>query len=183
MIQTLKDNLKWNSELKSIYLLSPLHSYQTLSLLIFSWSLRLLQVDGTVCRKTTGNFLTLHHSHLVSSEVFRFISRTSLSDSRRKLWNCITTQSKYIDFLDNFRLDFNKRTFYGRKDFLALFFVNHFKTSVPIIISKTEALQLSWGGRTNDQFAHIPQVANSYLWILFLSVGRRERKIILVVLH
>lgn len=109
MIQTLKDNLKWNSELKSIYLLSPLHSYQTLSLLIFSWSLRLLQVDGTVCRKTTGNFLTLHHSHLVSSEVFRFISRTSLSDSRRKLRNCITTQSKYIDFLDNFRFDFNKR--------------------------------------------------------------------------
>lgn len=82
--KTLKHNLKWNSRLKLFYLLSPLHSYQTLSLLIFSWSLRLLQVDGTVCRKTTGNFRTLHHSHLVSSEVFRLISRTSLSDSRRK---------------------------------------------------------------------------------------------------
>lgn len=140
MIQTLKDNLKWNSELKSIYLLSPLHSYQTLSLLIFSWSLRLLQVDGTVCRKTTGNFLTLHHSHLVSSEVFRFISRTSLSDSRRKLWNCITTQSKYIDFLDNFRFDFNKREhFMEGKIFLRCFLLI---TSRPLCQSSSVKLKL-----------------------------------------
>lgn len=84
MMQNIKKQFKENSRLKLFYLLSPLHSYQTLSLLIFSCSLRLLQVDGTVCRKTTGNFRTLHHSHLVSSEVFRLISRISLSDSRRK---------------------------------------------------------------------------------------------------
>ena len=140
MIKTLKDNWKWNSELKSIYLLSPLHSYQTLSLLIFSWSLRLLQVDGTVCRKTTGNFLTLHHSHLVSSEVFRFISRTSLSDSRRKLRNCITTQSKYIDFLDNFRFDFNKREHFTEgKIFLRCFLLI---TSRPLCQSSSVKLKL-----------------------------------------
>lgn len=84
MIQNMKTQFEVNSRQKLFYLLSPLHSYQTLSLLIFSWSLRLLQVEGTVCRKTTGNFRTLHHSHLVSSEVFKLISLISLSDSMRK---------------------------------------------------------------------------------------------------